>query len=242
MPYTSQMRRRKAADSLASDLARLGPKIAERLEERMAAVLEEGEEMPDVAHLLDVLGRMLALESEGLWRVARARRSEGSHLSDARKKLRDSAEPELRRRVIWVRDQMRGAYGAKETEKLLIFKGRTPREREALRDLAEHMVSFLPTTNPPKKRAGPPPNPASWAEYLRPALNEFNRYMNAINQHSDNQSDVVEAKNKALAIFDLNYSRIVRLSELFHELAGLDSLARYLEFQPWRSTGGRPKE
>lgn len=242
MPYTSQMRRRKAAASLAADLAKHGPKIAKRLESRMAAVLEEGEEMPDVAHVLDVLGRMLALESQELKTVAEARGTEGSRLSQARKELRESAEPELRQRVIWVRDRLRGAYGAKEAENLLVFKGRTPRAREDLQDLAVHMVSFLPMVRPPKKKAGPPPDPASWAEYLRPALDEFNRYMDALGEHSGNQSDVVEEKNKALAIFDLNYSRIVRLSELFYELAGLDSLASYLEFQPWRSTGGRPKE
>ncbi len=242
MIYSTQLRRQKAAVNLASDLARHGPKIAKALEPRMAAVLEEGEQMPDVAHLLDVLGRVLALESQGLETTAHARSVEGTQVAQARKALCESAVPELRQRVIWVRNQVCGAYGAKEAERLLGHKGRTPRAREALQELAEHMVSFLPQAEPPEAIAGPPPKPADWADHLRPALAEFNHHMDELERHGGGQKEVVGKKNQALATFDRNYSRIVRLAMLFYELADQESLTEYLKYQPWRYTGGRPKE
>ncbi len=242
MILAAQLRRQKAAGSLANDLAKFGPEIAKELEPRMAAVLEEGEKMPDVAHLLDVLGRMLVLESQGLETVTDARSAEHGEVIYARGELRNSVEPELRQRVVWVRKQMNAAFGAKEADLLLKLKGgRTPRAREKLEELAEHMVSFLPDLKPRKPKAGPPARPADWAEYVRPALAEFSRHFDDLGFHSENQKEVVDHKNEALATFDRNYSRIIRLGQLLDELSGVGSLSRFLEYQPWRKTGGRPK-
>lgn len=77
---------------------------------------------------------------------------------------------------------------------------------------------------------------------LRPALNDFNQYFDELERHGRGQREVVGKKDNPLATFDRNYSRVVRLTELFYQLAGLDSLAKYLQYQPWRFTGGRPKE
>ena len=199
MIYTTQVRRKKAAAALAALLKSTGPKIAKRLEQRMAAVLEEGEEMPDLAHLLDVLGRMLALESEGLEAASDARSDEGSEVSHARRELRERAEPELRERVIWVREQMRNAYGAKEANRLLALQGRPPRGREDLEALAEKMVSFLPQVEPPEPKPGSRVTPAEWAEYVKPALADFSRYMDRLGNHRGNQAEIVEQRNQALA-------------------------------------------
>ena len=90
MIFKTQIDRKKAAGKLAADLRERGPAIARQLEPRMAVVLEEGEAMPDVAHLLDVLGRMLELESESLEAVDDERSHEDSEESCARRELRDS--------------------------------------------------------------------------------------------------------------------------------------------------------
>ncbi len=241
MIYTTQIRRKKAARGLASDLQQLGRKIAERLEPRMAAVLEEGEKMPDVAHLLHVLGRMLVLESEGVEAASEDRSREGWEVSQTRDALRHKAEPELRSRVVWVRAQMRSGYGPEEANKMLRHKGRTPRAREDLKQMAENMVDFLPRVTPPEPKPGSRLNPVQWAEYLRPALADFERELGELEAHSGDQADLVDQRNAALATFDLNYSRIVRLTELFFELSGLDSLIKHLRYHPGRPTG-RPSE
>ncbi len=236
MIYTTQLRRKKAAAALAALLKSSGPGIAKQLEPRMAAVLEEGEKMPDLAHLLDVLGRMLKLESEGLEAASDARSAEGSEVKHARRELRDRAEPELRKRVTWVRAEMRKAYGAKETNRMLTLPGRTPRGRDDLQAVAEKMVSFLPEAEPPEEKPGSKVTPAEWAEYVKPALADFDRCLARLGNHSENQVEIVEQKKQALATFDRNYSRIIRLAELFYELAGMESLIKHLRYHPGRST------
>ena len=132
MPYKMPLRREKAAKRLASALKVHGALIAERLEPRMTAVLEEGEELPDVAHLLDVLGRVVMRESAGLDAANRSRAREGAQVRRIRKQLRERVEPELRSRVVEVRGHMRQHFGAKETHLLLSHEGRTPRGLEDL--------------------------------------------------------------------------------------------------------------
>ena len=58
--------REKAALRLASMRRNDGRLIAEVLEPRMKRVLDDGEEMPDLAHLLDVLGRVVQAECQDL--------------------------------------------------------------------------------------------------------------------------------------------------------------------------------
>ncbi len=220
--YKMPRHREWAAIKLAGLLKNHGAEVAEALAPRMAAVLEEGEELPDVAHLLDVLGRMLIHEREGLGVADKARVREGTDLSLNRKELRRKVAPELRSRVIWVRDQMRNAYGAKEANRLLSLKGRTPRGFHDLEDLALVMVSRLPDLEPPKTKTGQPPDPAIWAKYLEPVLKEFSRHLDEIEGRNCDESEIVTVKNQALADFDRTYRRILRLTELFHELAGLE--------------------
>ncbi len=237
MIFKTQLRRKKAATELASDLRQLGPKIAEQLEPRMAPVLEEGEAMPDVAHLLDVLARMLVRESEALEAVDDERSREGSEVSDARRELRQRAEPELRSRVVWVRDQMRNAYGAARANRILQHEGRTPRALEDLKIMAEDMVSRLPDVEPPKRKPGSAPKPAEWAEHVRPALDDFSGLLEKLGSHSENRAIAADQRKEALALFDLNYTRFLRLTELFLQLAGLESVAERLPGHP-----GHPAE
>ncbi len=197
--------------------------------------------MPDVAHLLHVLGRMLVLESEGVEAASEDRSREGWEVSQTRDALRHKAEPELRSRVVWVRAQMRGGYGPEEANKMLRHKGRTPRARDDLTLMAEDMVDLLPKAQLPKPMPGSPVKPADWAEYLRPALADFKRCLRELGKHGEDQALVVDERNAALATFDRNYSRLVRLIELFYQLAGLDSLVKHLRYHPGRPTG-RPSE
>lgn len=242
MLYKSQLRRKKAAARLASDLRNLGRHLAERFEPQMAMVLEEGETTPDLAHLFDVVGRMLELESRGLEQVADTRGKEYSGMADARRQLRQRAEPELRSRVTWVREQMRNAYGAKEANRLLRHQGRTPRGRGDLQDLAEVMVSSLAMARPPEVKAGPTPDPAHWAKYVRPALADFNHLLRRLQRHGAQQHVIVQQRDEALADFDRIYSRMVRLVKLVYELSGQESLVKHLHYRPGRPAVGRPSE
>ncbi len=203
----------------------------------MAAVLEEGEAMPDVAHLLDVLGRIVIHDSQGLDAADDARSREGAQVRRVRRQLRERVEPELRSRVVEVRGHMRQHYGAKETNLLLRHEGRTPRGLEDLEDLALQMVRLLPVLEPPKTSPGVIVDPEGWAEYLRPALDDFSRHLDQLGNRSENEVEVVSLKKKALAAFDRTYRKVVGLAELVYQLAGLDRLATQLRYRT-----GRPPE
>lgn len=237
MPYKMPLRREKAARRLAASLKVHGELIATELAPRMAAVLEEGEEMPDVAHLLDVLGRIVLHESRGLDAADDARAKEGAQVAWIRRQVRDRLEPELRSRVIEVRDRMRQFYGAKETNLLLRHQGRTPRGLEDLEDLAHHMVRLLAILEPPKTAPGVTVSPSEWAEYLRPALDDLSSHLDRLGSRSEGEVEAVGVKKKALAAFDRTYRKVVRMGELFYELAGLDRLVKHL-----RTRTGRPPE
>ncbi len=237
MVYKMPLRRCKAASWLASALMSHGEWIEKELEPRMEAVLEEGEQMPDVAHLLDVLGRIVLRESEGLEEVDEARSKGGARVRLSRRQVRERFEPELRSRVVDVRDQMRRFFGTEETQLLLGLKGRTPRGLEDLEDLAVHMVRLLPTLEPPETTPGVTVNPARWAEYLKPALDDFSQEMDQLGNRSEDEVLVVDVKKKALAAFDRTYGIVVRMGELFYELAGLDRVSRHLRYRT-----GRPSE
>ncbi len=59
----------------------------------MAAVLEDGEEMPDLAHLLDVLGRMVKAEEANLDEEDHEKQDHDADAAYARVVLRRDAMP-----------------------------------------------------------------------------------------------------------------------------------------------------
>ncbi len=236
MPYVMPLHREKAARRLAGMLRRNGPWIAEKLAPRMEKVLEEGEAMPDVAHLLDVLGRMVKAESKGLDAADAKRAHEGAEQAWARRELKEKAAPELRERVVQVRDRLRHFYDADLVRQLLDFEGRTPRGAEDLVDLADLMVGRLPILKP-KKTPGVEVNPAAWAEYLKPSFETARDLLDQLGLRGDGVYVTVRLKKKALSAFDRTYRQVLRLAEVFYLLAGLERLAKKL-----RPGGGRPPE
>ena len=236
MPYAMPLQRMKAARKLAGLLRRQGPRIADKLAPRMAKVLAEGEKMPDVAHLLDVLGRMVLAESKGLDEADAKRAREGSDQSWARRQLNQEAAPELRARVTEVRDRLRHFYGADRAKELLEFEGRTPRGAEDLVDLAERMIHRLPILKP-KKTPGVEVDPTEWARYLEPPFERARDLLDQLLAHGDGVYVSVRVKKKILTAFDKTYRQLLRLAEMFCLLAGLDRMAGQL-----RNDGGRPPE
>lgn len=234
--YKMPIRRMKAAAVLAAGLRSHGDLIAKQLQPRMAKVLEEGEPLPDIAHLLDVLGRMVKAESQGLDEVDVERSREGAHARWLRRELREKAKPELRSRVREVRKQMVHFYGRRQTEEVLGLTGRTPRGLEDLEDLAIFMVRALPGLEPPKA-LGVTLDTADWAEFIRPALDDVSRLLDELDDHSGQEEDAVAGKQEALNVFDRTFRKVLRVGEIFYELAGLERMAKHLRYR-----GGRPTE
>ncbi len=236
MPYKMPIDRQKATLQLAQILRGDGPVIAEHLEQRMAKVLEDGEEMPDVAHLLDLLGRLVKAELQEVLDADQRRSHHGADRYYVRRMLREEAAPELRRRVIEVRDWLRQDYGAAEAKRLLGFEGRTPRAVEELADLATIMERYLPALSK-KKKPGGDVDPAEWARYLRPPLEQTHDLLEQLRFRGDDVEIAVEVKSKILVAFDKTYRRVLRVAEMLYLLAGFGRAVKALKYE-----GGRPAE
>ncbi len=222
------------ANRLASVLRDAGPKIAKALEPEMIAVLEDGEELPDLAHLLDVLGRMVLARQAELERRDDEQSDHSTSAASARLELRRDAMPLLRSRVKEVRGWLRGHLPTEEIEKLLGFKGRTPRSDEGLEDLAIVMVRSLPTVAPFETPTGPT-DPAAWAEYLRPPLAHVSGLLSEIDTYTERRILSTEKKAEAMKVYDTLFRRIATIGRIFCRMGGHERDARKLVYR-----GGRP--
>ena len=219
---------------LASFLKDVGPQIAEELEPKMAAVLEDGEQLPDLAHLLDVLGRMVLAEWANYNREDDQKERHDNLAGSARSNLRRKAMPLLRSRVQEVRRWMRTHMDAKTVKRLLGFQGRTPRSDQGLEDLADTMVQRLAHQDPIKTPAGSV-DPAGWAEYLRQPLAQVSGLLDEIGSHSEGRTLSVKKKAEAMKIYDRLFRRVARIGWIFCHLGGIERHARRLVYK-----GGRP--
>ncbi len=229
--------REKAARRLAGMFRRYGSMIADRLQPRLAEVLEEGEEVPDVALLLDLLGRMVLAELADLDEADYVRGRDGGEAQWAQRQLHDKALPELRDRVVEVRRQIVHFCGRAHTSRFLGVRDRTPRAAEEVQDLAGFMVRNLPVLKVPKV-AGQQMDPASWVEFLAPALDEVRGLRETLFHHGEDEIDSVALKEKAMDSFDQTYRLIVKAGESFFQLTGFDRLAEHLRYK----ASGRPAE
>ncbi len=222
------------AHRLAGFLKGAGPNVAEALEPRMAAVLKEGEEMPDLAHLFDVLGRMVVAEEDDLDQRDYEKQRHDGNAAAARRDLRQQAMPLLRSRVQEVRKVMRSHIDPEEIAKILDFEGRTPRSDEGLEDLATVMVRRLPVLKPIPTPGGSV-DPAGWAQYLRQPLAQVSGLLGEIDGNIEKRSLSTEKKAEAMKTFDTFFRRVARVGWIFCHLAGQERDARKLVYK-----GGRP--
>ena len=235
MSYVLPTRHAKAASWLQGSVRQQKAVIAADLKERMAVVLEEGEEAPDVAHFMDVLARMVKHESEVLDAADEERIKEGGHVKWLQLQ-RAEADAETRAQVIRIRDRVRGVYGAKEAKIKLGIKGRTPLNPQELEVWAAYLVAWLPRQEwEPEEDCTL--NPKKWAEDLRPAWERLRDVLEELELRRDRKAEGVAVKQAALKISAQTYSRAVRLLELIYELADHPILARRLR----RRFGGRPR-
>ncbi|MEM7354189.1 MAG: hypothetical protein AAF657_25520 [Acidobacteriota bacterium] len=234
--YKAPIQRFKAARHLASLVRADGQMIAEALEPRMAEVLKEGEPMPDVAHCMDVLGRMVMAECKNFDEADEARDRQGFQAKSLQHYLTGEAEPELRQRVVEVRRQMVQFLGAKRVAQFLRHRGRTPRKVEDLEDLARFMVRHLPKLKVPEV-GGQQPDGAAWAKFLQPALEEVSGLLDEINSRQNAEHYGVRAKRAARLRFDKTFRLVLKICRALYELAGFERSAKSLR---WRA--GRPAE
>ncbi len=233
MPKRSKMvnRRYKAARRLRGAVLAHGHRPAKALEERMAAVLKEGEQMPDVGHFIDVLSRLLIHELDQLEAADHDRWSGTAAAQAARKSCRDPAIDDLRRMIVDVRKILTGIYGTKEANDILGIKGRTPRGHEDLLYFGRQLVRGLPTVKLAEPKVALGVCPRAWAAKLKPLVDRLAEQLEAADSRNWEEDVAVDARNQRIGDFDGDYVPVTRLIECVYVLGGDAHRVRYL--RPW---------
>jgi hypothetical protein len=225
------------ARRLAGFLRTDGPMIAKELEPQMRAVLEKGEELPDLAHLLDVLGRMVIAAQA---RVEEKDDDKGEYATEvalARKELRQQSMPVLRSRVQEVRKLMNAHMSRETVRRVLGGEGRTPRSDEGLENLATGMVRRLEVLKPIPTPGGGSVDPAAWAEYLSEPLDRVSDLLIDMDVYGGGASAMVEKKGEAMKSYLKLFRQTARVGWIFCHMADLEHAARQLVYD-----GGRTAE
>jgi hypothetical protein len=221
-------RRVRVAQRLRASLKTDAAKVARGLEERMAKVLEPGEEPPDIQHLLNVLGRMMVYEAKELEGSEDWRFDETWSLEDLQREYRATIES-FRSWLVGLRKQMRGLIGDDETRHLLELGGRTPRSQEELAGYAGWLYGRMATWKLPKLRYSAVASHRVWRRELKPMalkLQELERRM--FEQDSD-RAEALDTRDGRLASVARDLRRALRFAQLAYLLAGEDIMASRLE-------------
>ena len=243
------MRREKAAKWLRDGILAHGRQAAEGLEKRMAAVLEEGEKMPDVMHFLDVLTRLLIRDAQKIEETDWERSAVTGQTAVKRHHFRDPAAKALRQLVVDIRKVLRGLYGNDETNKLLHLKGRTPRSFDDLARFGPWLLHMLRNVELPETRLGKPPI-EDWARQMEPLMKTFGEEKEEVDRRAEwRETHAADVYKEALVNFNSIYPPLIRLIESVYVLGGHPKVAdklrpdfrrlvnRRAQFDPGAETG-----
>ena len=222
------LNQRRAVTDLAATLAAQGDTAAAGLVERLAPLLEEGEEMPDVKLLFRLLGRHAKRAGEELDVADTGRWAAGMTLSALRLQCRQE-KAALYAAAVKVRKTLVELYGSKRCRFQFGLAARTPRGAAELAEEVRRMVSRLASPDlklPPPRLPGVKADPAGWAKELRPGLARLERLLAEMEQRRIAVGDEVIGREKALAACEETYLLVARTTEALFALAGEKELAR----------------
>ena len=158
------------ADELAGAVRALKSTAAAALAERLRTVLRDGEEMPDVELVFELLGRLVERRRDEVEEADGERWVRGMDLYALRMECR-KARDELYAEASWIRGALVELCGSKRCRTLFGLAARTPRGAEELADEVGRMVRRL---GRPDLRLPAPPglrfDPSGWIEILKPRL------------------------------------------------------------------------
>ena len=222
--------RRRAVTDLAASLAAQGDTAAASLEERLATVLEEGEEMPDLRLLLRLLERLVKRAGDDLDEADGDRFVRAMRLKALQEEARKN-KAELHGEVVKVRKTLVDLYGSKHVRFQFGLGERTPRGTAGLADEARRLAARLAHPElvlPEPQAAGLTPDVGGWVRSLAAPAARLGRLVTELECRRVGAGDGVLEQRRSLAACDQTYLRVARTAEALFSLAGETELARRL--------------
>ena len=227
---TATIERRRAVADLAASLAAQGDTAAASLEQRLATVLEQGEEMPDVRLLLRLLERLVRRAGDGLEEADGDRFVRAMRLKVLQEETR-KAKAELHGKVVKVRKALVDLYGSAPVRFQFGLAERTPRGTADLADEARRLAVRLahPDLVLPESRAAElTPDVDVWVRSLKAPAARLDRLLTEMERRRVGAGDGVLEQRRALDACDETYLQVARTAEALFALAGEKELARRL--------------
>ena len=227
---TAVLERRRAARELAASLAALGDTAAASLEKRLATVLVEGEEMPDVRLLLRLLERLAERAGDELGRADGDRFVRAMRLKVLQEETR-RARAQLRREVVRVRKALVDLYGSARVRFQFGLGERTPRGTADVADEGRRLAACLGDPElalPAPPAAGLTPDPESWARCLKPLAERLELLLAERERRRVGAGDGVIEQRRAIRECGETCGLVARTAEALFRLGGEQKLARRL--------------
>ncbi len=232
-------RRRKAAYRLCASLKSHGHVAAGGLEPRIAKVLKPGEAPPDVAHFLDVMGRVVLHEVYELGGADDLRWNETGDLKTLQRE-RCRAAADFRSWLVGFRKNLIGLFGEKKTTELLEIKGRTPRSQEELTDYADWLVGRMAHWELAQAKRRAAFSPRVWRNELKPLAERLVGLRRRRDLKDTDRYLALAERDQQLADFTRDYRRVLHLARITYLLGGQERLAGRLEAELRRQLNSRP--
>lgn len=215
--------------------------VAETLTEKLAAEMQEGEEMPDVSFYLELMGRRMGRFRTDLVRTSR------DHLDvltaiDEFRALRKEAMDELTRAYVTARHAVSSGYSPEDAAAFGFESNvaTTPAQMEL------QIERLLANIEKPEVRLSEPLypavtfDPAEGEATFRPLLDKLISARVGFDEARRRAEGTLLAKNEAVAANDLEFGQISRCVESHFALAGRGELAKRV--RPSSRRPGRRQE
>ncbi len=219
---------------LAGSLAALGERGAAGLEARLRAVLEEGEEMPDLRLLFQLFERLLGRSAKGLDDTDAAGFQQAQRLRALRFECA-RVKSEVHGLAVKIRKALVELVGSKHCRFHFGLSLRTPRGAADLTIETRRLVSRLAHPQlklPASLLPGLEADPEGWVAELEPKVSRLERLLDRIEVQRIAVSDGAIARRKALAAGAETWRLVMGASEKLFALAGEKELA--LRLRPKR--------
>lgn len=234
MPSKGVLDRQRVGKALLAAARTHAHEVGERLQTKFAAVLEDGEAVPDIARLQLLQARLLEGRLEQLVDVDRQDRTEKIEHREPREGLR-KASAGLRVYLRAVRKSFRAVYGRGSAKSLLGLTGRVPRDPEGLRLVAgevQRRLRELIAVGPPKPGPGARLSLEVILRDLGKLLAILERAIRTV-MCNELEAEATELlKSHAVEGFDAAARTLADTFQGWCRLAGLPELARKVSLNP----------
>lgn len=226
MPSKGVLDRQRVGKAIIAAANTHAREVGERLNERVAVVVEHGETLADFTTLKIHLGRYLQMQLDALVAADEVHLKELDDDHDPRLR-RDEAAEALNRKLVEVRNGVSTLYGTDQASALIGIEGATSRDPLTLHRQANRAMERLRAPEvelPPQRLASLHLDTAALVGEVQPLIDQLTQALADVDREQRETETSLGLKTEALEAFDRAVRGVGRI------IKGCDELAEYPDF------------